>query len=262
MGHALAGWTVVVTRDEAPNGPLGRLLAADGARVVHVPTVTIGPPRDATPLRAALARIHSYDWIVLTSPRAVDAIVEWSPALGGAFPSSPSAARPEVAVVGRATADRASAEGIPTDVIGSGEGGEALARELVDRGIGPGTEVFFPASSRAGRGLVEILEAAGATVEQVVAYETRTRTVDFGRYPGVAGADAVTFTSPSAVEGWFSSAGEGDPWGGRDDVLHVAIGSTTAAALEAGGLTPVVAVDPSLDGVVAAIRERAVDRGR
>ncbi|NNF12209.1 MAG: uroporphyrinogen-III synthase [Gemmatimonadetes bacterium] len=276
MSGALTGWTVVVTRAEPPGGPLGDAFAAEGARVLHLPTVTIGPPSDATPLRRGLERLESFDWLVLTSPRAATAAAEHldegRPILGlTVTPPAAGEARlradrlvPDglaVAVVGGATADRARALGLPVDVVGSGEGSEALARDLVARGIGPGSQVFFPASSRAGPELVAILEASGAKVERVVAYETRTRTLDVRRYPEVQEADVVTFTSPSAVEGWVSSWNDAgvDLW--PDRARFVAIGATTAAALEERGLQAVVAAESSLEGIVQATRRLAAHRG-
>lgn len=244
MGGPLTGWTVVVTRAETTDGPLGRALAAEGARVLHVPTVSIGPPDDPTPLRAGVERLGDFDWLVLTSARAVDAVLSGGLRL-------PDHLR--VAVVGNATAERARSAGLPVALVGSGEGGEALARDLVKQGIGPGTEVFFPASSRAGPGLVQALQSRGAKVEWVVAYETRTRVFDVSKHPEVTEADVVTFTSPSAVEGWLAGLEAG---GGRvaRGQSYVAIGATTAAAMEESGLEAVVASEPSFQGIAEATR--------
>lgn len=248
MSGLLSGWTVVVTRAEPPGGPLGRAFSSEGARVLHVPTVAIAPPPDPAPLRRAVSRLETFHWLVLTSPRAVAALAECRSRLPDHV---------EVAVVGRATAERARSVGFRVDVVGSGEGGEALANELVARGIGEDVQVFFPASSRAGKGLVGALEAAGANVEQVVAYETRSTPFDPEQHPGLKEADVVSFTSPSAVEGWVSA------WAGRaasflrDSVRYVAIGATTDAALEEQGLPAIRAPEASFEGVVEATRRLA-----
>ncbi len=258
MGGALTGWTIVVTRAEGPDGPLGASLAAQGARVLHVPTVSIGAPDDLEPLRRAIARLDSFEWMVLTSPRAVGAV---SRVLGaGAHPSAAALhrlARVRVAVVGAATADHARAAGIEPEFVGSGDGGEALAHDLVKVGVGPGSEVLFPASNRAGSGLAAVLREAGARVEQVVAYETRIRAVDIEAYPAAQRADAVTFTSPSAVEGWVSAWTHDGVNFSVPPIPNVAIGATTAAALEKEGLGAMVATEPSLDGVVDAVARLA-----
>ncbi|NND84024.1 MAG: uroporphyrinogen-III synthase, partial [Acidimicrobiia bacterium] len=216
---------------------MGTALTAEGARVLHVPTVSVGPPDDHEPLEQALARLDSFEWMVLTSPRAVAAVVEGLAERGHSSVSGSSLpVQLRVAVVGAVTADHARGAGIEPELVGSGEGGEALARDLVKEGVGPGTEVLFPASSRAGSGLAAVLREAGAEVEQVVAYQTRIRAVDIEDHPAVRQADAVTFTSPSAVEGWVSAWAR---YGVNFSVLpmrNVAIGATTAAALEQEGL--------------------------
>lgn len=244
----LAGWTVVVTRAEGPDGPLAVALARQGADVVYVPTVEMGPPEDPGALDAALDALHEIDWIVFTSPRAVDALV----ASGAVVPEGT-----RVAAVGSATADRARAAGFPVSVVGEGGGAEALAEALVAHGVGRGDRVLFPASSRAGPDLSRLLGAAGAEVRRGDAYRTRVRSFDPARIPELARADVVTFTSPSAVEGWrAATAGEAARFV-ADGVRYVVIGETTGAALEAHGLTPVVAQETSLDGMVEAVRALA-----
>lgn len=258
MGGALTGWTVVVTRAEGPEGPLGAALAAQGAKVLHVPTVSIGPPDDPGPLRRALHRLDSFQWMVLTSPRAVRAVSQGLAEEAG--PSTPAPrlpARLKVAVVGAATADHARAAGIEPELVGSGDGGEALAHDLVEEGVGPGSDVLFPASNRAGSGLAAVLRKTGARVEQVVAYETRIRAVHIEAHPAAQKADAVTFTSPSAVEGWVSAWARDGVNFPVPPIPNIAIGATTAAALEKEGLGAMVAPEPSLDGVVDAVARLA-----
>lgn len=245
----LTGWTVVVTRAEGPDGPLSVSLSRLGAEVVYVPTVEMGPPEDPEALDAALHALDEMDWVVFTSPRAVDALVAW-----GAV--APEGAR--VAAVGSATAKRARDAGFPVNVVGNG-GAEALAEALVAHGVGRGDRVLFPASSRARPDLPRLLGAAGVEVRQVGAYQTRIRSFDPARVPELSRADVVTFTSPSAVEGWrASTAGEAARFL-ADGVRYVVIGETTGAALEAHGLACVLAPDTSLDGMAAAVRALALD---
>ena len=245
MGVDLDGWTVVVTRAEGPGGALASAFREAGADVLFLPTVEIGPPDDPAPLEVSLDELEDFDWVVLTSPRAVDALVQ-----RGAVISEGT----DVAAVGSATAERAEAAGFPVRLTGEGGGAEALAEALIAHGVGRGARILFPASSRARRDLPRLLSGAGVEVRQVEAYRTRTRSFHPEAVTGLARADVVTFTSPSAVEGWYAGPG-GDPARFMaDGVRYVVIGETTAAALAAHEVEAVVAPDTSLEGMVEAVR--------
>lgn len=242
----LEGWTVVVTRAEGPGGRLGSAFTAAGARVLRIPTVEIGPPRDPAPLARALRRLADYDWIVFTSGRAVDAV-------SGRADALPEGVR--VAAVGPSTGDRAREAGFAVTVVGDGSGAEALARRLVAEGVGEGVSVLFPTSSRGRRELEEVLAEAGATVDRVAAYETRTRSFDPAAVPGLGEADVVTFTSPSAVEGWHSAMGDDPARFLSPSVRYVAIGGTTREAAAERGIEVVEAGETSFEGMMDAVCE-------
>lgn len=294
MSGTLKGWTVVVTRAEGDKGPLGAAFETEGAHVLRIPTVEVGPPGDADGLTDALERIDGYDWIVFTSPRAVEAV---------AGRGVRGRERLRVAVVGPSTAESAAAAGFVPTVVGDGQGAEALAERLVhrrDRGLGPGRRasgrsahgdsgrsaygdsgrsahgrrrvdehrldsrgvgrgdrVLFPASSRAGSTLERVLTRAGASVDRVTAYETRSISFDPARLPELSEVDLVTFTSPSALEGWVSAMSDDPARFLPETVRYVVIGDTTGAAAEAAGLDPIRAPESSFEGMVWAARALA-----
>jgi len=245
MARSLEGWIVVVTRAEGPRGSLGAAFEDEGAEVLRIPTVEVGPPSDLADLERALGRIASYDWIAFTSPRSVGALASRSAKL-------PEGVR--VAAVGPSTGARVEAEGWRTSVVGSGNGAETLAERLIAAGVGEGSAVLFPASSRAGAAFERVLHRAGARVDRVTAYETRPVTFDPSRRPELRRADVVTFTSPSAVEGWLSAIGGESARFLSPAVRYVVIGETTAEAAVTAGLEPIVAPETSFRGVVEAVR--------
>jgi uroporphyrinogen-III synthase len=250
----LAGVGIVVTREEGDEGPLGSALRRLGARVLHWSTVRTAP---AAPdlLRAELARLDSYDWVVFTSPRAVAAVA----AAAGDRPAARVAVK--VAAVGGATAEAAAEEGWTVDLVPAVQTAAALVRALGRAGVGPGTRVLFPASEIAGATLEQGLAALGAEVARVTAYRTVVATLDQEACAAALSEPSVrviTFTSPSAIEGLRSALGETLFRAAASRLVMATIGPTTAAAARAAGAACVIeARDHSLEGLTARVVEWA-----
>ncbi len=168
----LAGLGVVVTRDEPPGGPLGERLARAGARVLHWPAMTIAPPADPQPLAHALAALESFDWLLLTSPHAVEAV-----ALRRAVLPS----RLRVAAVGAATAAAAAERGWRVDRVPRAFNAAELVRSFAAAGDAPGARLLYPASDRADATLECGLEELGARLVRVEAYRTTNAPLDRAR---------------------------------------------------------------------------------
>ena len=221
----LSGKVVAVTRS-IDDRSLAPLLAAEGAEVVHWPTIEIKGTSDPDVLKTALGSIESYNWIVFTSQHSVTSVLSM-------IPVQPTGIR--VAAVGSRTAEALSKLQWRTDVIGVG-GSADLAKEIKKSYPLAGVSVLFPAGNLAAPTLQNSLEAAGAEVTRVEAYETKTLSMDPTRILNdlTTGVDVVTFASPSAVETMANAMDDG--W---SKVLQhcsvVAIGATTRDALVAHG---------------------------
>ncbi len=246
---ALAGLGVVVTRDEPPRGPLAERLARAGARVLHWPAMTVAPAVDPAPLARALGRLESFDWIVLTSAHAVEAVA----AHRAHFPAAL-----RVAAVGAATAAAARERGWRVDRVPAEFNAEALVAAFAAAGDAAGARVLFPAADRAATTLETGLAALGAEVLRVEAYRTLAAPLDRARCLAAAGrgeVDVVTFASPSAVDGLAESLGEPALRDLLARAAVAAIGPTTAESLARRGRAADAVADPStLDGLVAAVR--------
>src|SRR5437660_12845166 len=70
----LSGWRILTTRASKQSGGLASPLREMGAEVVEVPTIEIKPPKSFKGLDAALKKIVSYDWLILTSVNGVEAL--------------------------------------------------------------------------------------------------------------------------------------------------------------------------------------------
>ncbi|MGH8286980.1 MAG: uroporphyrinogen-III synthase [Steroidobacteraceae bacterium] len=247
----LARARILVTRAEERDGPLCRLLRARGATVVHWPAYRIvpGPLRG---LKASLAALESYDWIAFTSANAVHAVARCGVVLGK---------HPRIAVVGESTGAAVRELGWTVALRPRIANGEALARALIRRGI-RGRRVLFPRSERAPSTFADALEAAGARVDSVVAY----RLAPLRAANGSRGArarhrfDAVTFTSPSTIDGLETRLGAARVRELLARTPAIVIGSTTARALAERGVHAARQARPTtLAGLVTAL-ERTLQR--
>jgi uroporphyrinogen-III synthase len=242
---------VLVTRGESRGGPLCRLLRERGATVVHWPAwrIVAAPRR---PLKAALVTREPYDWIVFTSANAVRAV-------DACRVARPPGAR--IAAVGEATAAAVRALGWPVHLRPRIASGQALGRALIARGV-RGRRLLLPRSERASPDLPAALRAAGAYVDDVVAYRLVAPRGANGSRSARVSFDAVTFTSPSTIDGLEARLGRARA---RRLLAHtpaIVIGAATARALAKRGVRAARRARPTtLDGLVAAV-ERTIGRAR
>jgi uroporphyrinogen III methyltransferase/synthase len=194
----LAGRVVVVTRPRSQAQAFAGLLEAAGARVLLVPTIAIEPPASWEPLDRALDRIDDYRWAVFTSVNGVQMARRRLDETGRGMDMF---RRLRLAAIGPATAEALHAVGLEAEVVPEEYVAEGLAAKLRAL-IQPGDRVLLARAALARDVLVSQLEAAGASVDEVPAYETRPATEDAGplrRELASGKVDVVTFTSSSTV---------------------------------------------------------------
>jgi uroporphyrinogen-III synthase len=248
---ALTGRRIVNTRATHQNSRFSSLLQAQGAEVIEYPCIAIAPPENDALLRAALATLDQFDWLVLTSANTVQTLAALFPEMEDAVEEIP------IATVGPATA-KATATYLGRRAILLPETftAEALGKALP---IQPGQRVLIPASAIAPATLAELLTARGAEVTVVEAYRTVRGTggADVVAQLAQKRVDAVTFTSASTVENFLARLeSEGGSRADLGGVCLACIGPQTAAAAEAHGLTvDVMPATHTLDGLIAALSE-------
>lgn len=252
---SLDGRRVVVTRRTGQASSLVDGLRARGATVIEVPAIEIVPPPDLAPLDAAVQALESYDWIALTSPNAVTALLSRLTVLG-LFPRLGSG-RTRIASVGPATSAALGAS-FPEDRVALEPAGEFRAAGLLaafsERSL-RGKRVLLPASTLARDELARGLGEMGAVVEVVAAYATVEP-------PGLESAvrgcieqgfDLVLFASPSAVEAFAHAAGAG-----ARGLPAAVIGPTTEAAARAAGFDVCGVARPATVEALLAAAERVL----
>jgi uroporphyrinogen-III synthase len=253
---ALAGKRIVITRAPHQTDEFEQLLRERGAVPLAYPCIDIAPPENSTPfddgLRSAANGV--FDWLVLTSVNAAQAVANRLTTLGLKLPALKTAA------VGPATAEAARhLLGLEASFIPEIYTAEALANML--RPVSE-MQVLLPQSAIADDTLAQVLHSAGANVVAVEAYQTVIGSggVNLPALLKSNNVDAVTFTSPSAVRNLIRRFKiEGGSVSLVDRVCIACIGTKTAAAARENGFAVSAMPDEhTIPGLVLAL-ERHFD---
>ena len=244
----LAGLTIAVTRPEDDAGELAELLEKAGALPVFFPLTRILPPGDDAPLRRAVADAAAYDWIIFTSARAVHAFAAI------AAPETPGRLRARIAAVGPATAAAVHAlTGRAPDVVPERNTGAGIVPALLERSPLRDVRVLWPRAETPRPELPAALLAAGALLDDPIAYRTQPDPAAARQLAELAAGgrvDVITFTAPSAVECFADVLDEQAP----PRCLIAVIGPATAEAARAVGLEVHVEPEqPIISALVAAL---------
>ena len=255
----LAGQRVVITRAADQTSELATLLTEAGADVLLRPTIAILRVEGAELARVdrALSDLSGghYDALALTSPRAAELTFSRLAELGLAAGELPRLS-PKIAVwvVGGATAAVVERAGVAVGHVASEASSEGLARELLTRRSLRSARVLFLRAREGRDTLATALERAGAVVDLVPLYETKT--IATSEPLPAEGVTWLTFTSPSTVRGFV--AHHMLPRGARVACLGEV---TAAAAREAGLAVDAVASNATMASLVEAMT-RAGDAQR
>lgn len=230
---------VLVTRASAQAGPLESALRKERLEPISVPAVAVEIDPPGGELDAVAHVLHTFDWVVITSPNGARAI------LAAAERVFTSLATPNWAAIGASTAEILEREDVQVTFRPSQPDARALADELP---FAPGQDVVLLRGDLAGDELPERLRQRGAIVTDVVGYRTIEGPPSSGPLLREAFAegrpDAVLLASGSAARGLVSLA--------ETEGLHVTsipaicIGPETARAAAPLGFD-VLATSPEPD---------------
>ncbi len=243
----LAGTTVLVTRPRHQAGGLYDRFRELGAEVLVQPAIETVAPADWSAVDDALERLEHFHWVVFSSANGVRFLLDRLVATGRDARSLGAA---RLAAIGPGTARELAQYHLQPDLVPGQFRAEALAEALHDEA--PGRRFLLVRASRGREVLAERLRAAGAGVEQVVAYESR----DVERpEAAVAGALAsgrigwVTVTSSAIARRLAALFG--------DDLKRTRLASispiTSAVLGELGHPPAAEAEEYTMEGVVRAI---------
>jgi uroporphyrinogen III methyltransferase/synthase len=250
----LAGRRILVTRSSQQAGELTGLLERQGAVVHACPVFDILPPEDETGLDKAIASSADFDYLVLTSANAVEAV--WSGLRKAGFDARRLQGITLVAV-GPKTDESLHKYGLFADLCARKYRAEGIVELLGNRDL-TSKRILYPRSDKARDLIQRELSAKGAEVVAPVAYRTvraeksREKIVDLLKNGKL---DAVTFTSSSSVEFLIDLAGE-DFHKRLEGIALVSMGPLTTEEIGRAGLevtieAPVSTVEGLVDSLIS-----------
>ncbi len=247
----LTGRRIVLTGTRGHARRMRPALQSAGAIVLHQPFIAVRPVRPTSPTLAMIAGAARYDWVVFPSIPAVRGFFRLLAAAGG---DARSLGKAKLAAVGPGTAQALRRHGLSADLVPPDATAEALAAAFQSPGP-PGQRVLCPRGDRARPTLPQRLRDHGHQVDTVLVYRTApTAPVGDHARATLSGADAIVFSSPSAVASFAEHVGV------IEEGVRVAIGPVTAEALAAAGMpADVAAAAPTGPGLVAALERHFIE---
>lgn len=252
----LFGRRVVVTRTRAQIGSLSRQLRDLGADVLEMPTIRIESSQgaDYRGFAEMVKDCHRYDWLIFTSPNAVDYFFAMFFQL---FTDIRSIGGVRIASIGPGTDAKLKERGLEVDLRPETAVAESLA-DAFEKEIGSleNLTMFWPRAEGAREVLSERLTDAGVMLDEGIAYRTVPETDDptgaVERFKK-EGADIITFTSSSTVDCFFDLGLELP-----DGIRIASIGPITSDAIRRHGRTvDIEAAQHDIPGLVLAVQELA-----
>lgn len=239
---------VVLTRDEDGNGRWAEALTRHGVASFSAPMIKITPTEFTAEISSALQNLAAFDWLVLTSPRAVKILKQLMRKTGAAALSAPS-----VAAVGAGTATAARRALLAVRFIAKPATAETLAAELTPVAS---RRILIARADLAGQRLAHALTDRGAIVSDLVLYHTHP--LDHPRHELESHLKSgqvrcLTFASPSSVKGLSQSLSK-QAFELAQKVPAVTFGPATAKAAHAYGFNDIRQVaSPDLPSLISAI---------
>lgn len=249
--RALFGKRVVVTRTRKQAGGLTKQLKALGAEVLEVPTIRTEKSPCEREFGQLVMDVHTYDWLVFTSPNGVDYFFDMFYRL---YKDARSIGGVRIAAVGPGTAEKIRQYHLAVDLMP--EPGKYVAEGLVEalkneESVENLTFLWVKAKETR-EVLANELIGAGAIVDEAIAYQTVRESADTEVLNQFReeGADVITFTSSSTVE-HFLALGVPIP----EKTKIASIGPITSDTLRKNGLrVDIEATEHSIPGLVAALK--------
>lgn len=247
----LRGKRVLLTRPAAQSETLVNLLRDFGASVRLLPCIEIVPVDENDSQLREIIQAAPFDWILFTSGNAAETFHDKLTRYHLALPESV-----RIAAIGSSTARTAESCGFFVHFTAEARNAAVFAERFLQTHTSA-RHVLYPASALAQARMQTILAESGVTVTRIDIYTSQPVVTRAQVLAGLKNKpDFIVFFSPSAVDAFMTQATQSnrlDPAVTR----CVAIGQTTAAALQARGVArPLIAAEPTNAAVAACLLQQ------
>lgn len=244
----LYGQTVVVTRPKERIGTLSEKLRRLGANVIECPCIQTVNEVDTDKFNDALKK--QYDYVVLTSPAGVSAMIE---ALEKINKDLRVFYNCKFAVIGSGTAKELKKYGINADLMPEIYDSEHLGKLLADK-LDSNSSVLILRAKGGSKELTTALERKGINFSDISTYITEyccNKSEMLREMIENSIVNVITFTSASTVIGFVNSINI-DKY---DNFTALCIGEQTAKKAEFYGMKTKIAKNATIDSMIAALLE-------
>lgn len=259
MKKPLFGKTIVVTRDNRGNADFADKIIRRSGNPREFPTIKIEPLTQTNKFLHALSKFPVYDWIIFTSPNGVRIFFDY---LNGMAKDARVFASAKIAAIGARTAAKLTEFGIHPDFVPTVFTGKELANQLIARANLREKKILLLRSKLASNELVDLLQQAGAEVDNVPLYTVKAEKSESKPLTEKISSGAVdwlTFTSPSCVRAFFEQIPPDLVNSGN--VKVASIGPVTSDQLKNIGVKiDIQAAEHTINGLLDAIEDNEVSK--
>lgn len=253
----LFGKTIVVTRDAVGNTEFAAKIAARMAVTIEIPVTKIKTLTDSSDFIKTLAQIKSYDWVIFTSCNGVETFFAVMAKLSKDARVFASA---KIAAIGVRTAETLAKFGIKADFVPKAFTSRDLAAGLIEFTNLRDKKVLLLRSQIASDDLPQLLEAAGALVDNVPVYTHEKNLCDlkiFSEMLTEKSVNWIMFASPFAATCFFEQVPA--DFVKSSGAKVASIGPVTSKKLaELGVKVDIEAPEHTFDGLLAAIEQHEI----
>ncbi|MFH1371900.1 MAG: uroporphyrinogen-III C-methyltransferase [Planctomycetota bacterium] len=245
---------IVLTRDPIGNAEFSAKLIAKLAEPIELPVTRLKPLTDSNAFVKTLAKVNEYDWVIFTSANGVEAFFNALTKLGK---DARVFGRIKIACIGARTAEKLAGFGLKADFVPAKFTSSNLAKELIESTNLKDRKVLLLRSQLATDDLPQLLEIAGAAVDDVPIYTSEKKLCDLKIISELLAEKKIhwlTFASPFSATCFFEQIPVDFVKSAGAKVASV--GPVTSKKLAALGVkVDVEATEHTIDGLIFAIEQ-------